>query len=119
VRSVQCCELVKVRAKALRRHAWFKLSSLERGLVNAVVVSRVVVRSRVLVKILAEVVGKLSELSKPLVLRMMNSIGRPIAESLSKIAQSWGYRDAWKWVEDTGFIIYLTVVKIHESAYFR
>jgi len=42
--------------------------------------------------------------------RFMGLVGRPMAVRVSRIAVGWGYRSAWKWAEDEGFIRYLTVI---------
>jgi len=113
-------ELVEIRRRAMRKRVWFKvLSRAERGLVNLTIRCVDRIHSPKLAGIASAIVCKLKEATESVVLRLMREVGRPLAERLSKIAQSWGNGDAWAWVEDEAFIRYLTVMRIHEGAYFR
>jgi len=110
--------LVKLRLKAVRRGCWFRdLKHNERKLLDLTI--RVVdkVRSFLLAKIVSQIVGKLCEAMETRVFRLMRTRGRSMAENLSNIAQAWGYRAAKSWVNDRGFIQYLTVNNLLASKF--
>ncbi|NIS80166.1 MAG: hypothetical protein GTO14_08140 [Anaerolineales bacterium] len=69
------------------------------------------VRSLVLAKSLLHVVEKLLRAMESEVARLMRTVGRPLAQKLSAIAQSWGNKSARLWSKDPGYIRYLTVVQ--------
>jgi 16S rRNA U516 pseudouridylate synthase RsuA-like enzyme len=102
--------LAKLKLKALRRGIWFKdLKRKERKLLELTV--RVVekVRSFLLAKIVSRIVRKMWEAMESHIYRLIRTEGRRMAERLSEIAQSWGYRAAKSWVKDLGFLQYLIV----------
>ena len=102
--------LARLRLKALRRGVWFRdLKREERKLLELTI--RVVekVRSFLLAKIVSRIVGKLCEAMESRIFRLMRTEGLRMAEGLSEIAQSWGYRAAKSWGKDRGFMQYLTV----------
>jgi hypothetical protein len=112
--------LARLRLKALRRGLWFrKLNGDERALMNLVI--RVVerVRSLLLAKLLSPVVKKLLEAMESEVVRMMRTVGRQLAQRLSRIAQAWGNKSAAQWAEDLGFIQYLAVTQKNLSPMFK
>jgi hypothetical protein len=102
--------LARLRLKALRRGVWFRdLKREERKLLELTI--RVVekVRSFLLAKIVSRIVGKLCEAMESMVIRLMKTEGRSLAEKISKIGQALGNRAAKSWAKDRGFIQYLTV----------
>ena len=102
--------LAKLRLKAVRSGNWFRdLKHEERKLLELTI--RVVekVHSFLLAKIVSRIVDKLYETMESQIIRLMRTEGRNMAENLSKIAQAWGYRAAKSWVNDRGFVQYLTV----------
>lgn len=113
-------ELVRMRAKAIRRGVWFRtLTRSERAQVDLTI--RVVqkVRSFLLARVLASLIKKLLEAMESMVVRMMRVVGSPLAEKLSQIAQNWGNASATRWAEDLGFIQYLTVMHINAPVMFK
>ena len=103
--------LAELRRRAVRRGVWWRaLDRVERGLVDLTLryVSRV--RSLTLAAALARVVVKIKRALVSPLRRFMGLVGRPMAVRVSRIAVGWGYRSAWKWAEDEGFIRYLTVI---------
>ena len=102
--------LAKLKLKALRRGIWFKdLKREERKLLELTM--RVVekVRSFLLVKLVSRIVGKLCEAMESMVIRLMRTKGRSLADKISKIGQVWGNKTARSWARDRGFIQFLTV----------
>ena len=103
--------LAELRRRAMRRGVWWRvLDRVERGLVDLTLrcVSRL--RSLTLVAALARIVVKIKRALVSPLRRLMGLVGRPMAVRVSRIAVGWGYRSAWKWAEDEGFIRYLTVI---------
>lgn len=102
--------LARLKLKAVRRGVWFRdLKREERRLLDLTM--RVVekVHSFLLAKIVSRIVGKLCEAIESKVFRLIRTEGRNLAESLSQIAQAWGYRDAKSWAEDRDFMQFLVV----------
>lgn len=102
--------LTKLKLKALRRGIWFKdLKREERKLLELTI--RVVekVRSLFLAKLVSRIIDKLSEAMESMVIRLMRTEGRSLAEKLSRIGQVWGNKTARSWARDQGFIQFLTV----------
>jgi hypothetical protein len=102
--------LARLKRKAWRKGCWFRdLKQNERVLLDLTI--RVVekVRSSILAKLVSKIVDKLFWSIESRVYRLIRSEGRLMAEKISEIAQSWGYRAAKSWGEDRGFMQYLTV----------
>jgi len=111
--------LVKVRLRALRRGVWFRfLRSVERGLMDLAIKLVDKVRSLVLAKSLNKVVEKLLSAMEGEVALLMRTVGRPLAQKLSAIAQGWGNKTARLWAADSRFIRYLAVVQKNLSKIF-
>ena len=102
--------LAKLRLKAVRRGCWFKdLKREERKLLDLTIRVVTKVHSFILAKIVSRLVDKLCEAMESRIFRLMRTEGLNMAESLSKIAQAWGYRAAKSWASDYGFMQYLVV----------
>jgi len=103
-------EIIRIKARALRRGVWFRvLTRVERACIDLVIKVVERVRSCLLQKVLSSVLNKLEEAMESQVRRLMRKVGNNIAKEMSQIAQSWGNKSAVKWVEDSGFIQYLTI----------
>lgn len=105
--------LAKLRLKALRRGLWFiGLKQNERKLLDLTI--RVVqrVRSFMLAKLVSQIVSKLCESMESTVYRLIRTEGRDMVDRLSKIAQSWGYGNAERWIGDLGFRQYLVICNL-------
>jgi len=55
---------------------------------------------------------KLLDAMESRVEQQMRSVGVPLAEKISRIAQKWGNRTAREWMRDAGFIQYLTIMTL-------
>jgi len=77
------------------------------------------VRSLILAKLLNSAVKKLLEAMESEVVCMMRTVGRQLAQKLSKIAESWGNESAVGWAEEPGFIQYLAVSCMNTPAMFK
>ena len=107
-------ELSKIRVRAIRRGAWFKvLSRAERAYIGLTI--RVVerVRSPLLAKVLTSILKRLLSAMESRVTRIMREVGRPLAQKLSRIAQKWGNKPAVQWAEAPNFIRYLAVMHMN------
>lgn len=111
------CELAKIRLMAIRKGVWFRvLSRLERGLMDLTLKVTKKVRSSMLAGAIFSIVEKLAEALESKVTRMMRKVGFTLAEKISRIAQSWGNKNAREWTFDLGFIKYLTIMKMNARA---
>ena len=109
--------LVKLKVKALRSGAWFRiLRSAERALVDVTI--RVVdrVRSSVLANALLSVVGKLLNASRSRIEVAVKEFGLPYAHKLSQLAQQWGNESARQWMSDLSFARFLAIMHINSRA---
>ncbi len=105
--------LAKLKRKAVRRGCWFRdLKREERMLLDLTM--RVVekVRSFLLAKVVSRLVRILCGAMESRVYRLIRTEGLRMAEGLSEIAQSWGYRAAKSWAADRGFMQYLTITHL-------
>ena len=106
-------DLAKLRLLALRRRVFFRvLNRVERGLIYLAPKVTDCVRSRVLSDALRSIVEKLLDAMESKVERRMRQIGAPLAQKISRIAQTWGNKTAHKWANDPGFIQYLTITRM-------
>ena len=102
--------LAKLKQKARRRGVWFRdLKQNERMLLDLTI--RVVqkVRSFMLAKIVSRLVNRLSAALESRIVRMIRNEGPQLAEQLSDIAVSLGYRAAKSWRKDRGFMQFLVI----------
>jgi len=118
--NVDSSLLLKLRRKALRRGLLYKvLNRAERAILNLVPKCVDKPRSPMLIDIVAKIIVKLKAALSSRVMRLRSQIGRPLAQKMSRIAQSWGYRRAREWAEDYGFIQYWTIIKMNDITIFR
>ncbi len=113
-------ELVRIRARALRRGVWFRvLTRAERVQIDLTI--RVVkrIRSLFLARIVALVVEKLLDAMESKVTRLMREVGPVLARELSRTAQKWGNKSAFNWTSDPGFRRYLVVMYVNTPSIFK
>lgn len=109
-------DLVRLKCKALRCGVWFRvLSRVERSLVDLAIVTVSRIRSLVLARSLAFIVGKFSGVFGSGVLRQVQAVGFPLARRLSGIAMRWGNVSACGWAGDLGFARYLAICVVGVS----
>lgn len=112
--SVGLNDLPKYKMLALRRGVWFKvLNRLERTLINLSIRLLSEIRSSVLADALDSILKKLLDALEGKIERCMRLFGVSFANKLSLIAQSWGNKTAFKWIQDVNFIRFLAVIKIN------
>jgi hypothetical protein len=120
--EVNCREdVVKLKTIAVRRGLWFKvLSTIERAVVDLTlkVVERV--RSSTLREALKSIASKIFNSLKARSFReRAMEIGRVLAERIAITAERLGSKEARKWTEDLGFIMYLGASWLNTSPVFR
>ena len=104
-----------LRVRSVRRGIWHRaLNRLERAQVDLTL--RVVrkVQSPVLARVLDAILEKLRSALESRVLRMIGSVGFPMARRLSELARSWGNLSASTWSRDRGFARFLAVTALND-----
>jgi len=118
--GVDSSYLAKLRERARRRNVWFgSLCKGERDIVDLTIRCVDRPRSPRLIDILAKIVVKIKRALMGPIFRLMERVGRPLAKKLSRIAKGWGNEAAGRWVEDVGFVRYLTIVDMNNILGFR
>ena len=108
--------LVKTRIKALRQRVWFKaLSRVERSILDLTIHCVEKVRSRILVRIVSNILAKILKTLKPSFLESTMRIGRRIADDVCGIAEKWGNMQASRWKLDSDFAHFLGVVAVNQG----
>jgi len=113
-------ELSIIRAKAIRQGVWFRvLSRAERVYMELAikVVDRIC--SHFVARLLTSIVGKLLNVGKKKVARVMEEIGKGSARKLSRIAKNWGNLSSCRWEKDQNFIQYLAVTYMNTPTFFN
>ncbi|MEM2129082.1 MAG: hypothetical protein QXZ70_00635 [Candidatus Bathyarchaeia archaeon] len=121
--------LVKLRGRAQRCRAWFRLGVEDRRFLDLVIAAVDGVRSRLLAGVLEPILRRLMEAMGGFQ-GWMEAVygrvgywvmvkGRGLALKLSQIAQAWGNRKASGWAEDRGFIQYLAVMELNRPGIWR
>ena len=117
---VRASRLLEIRSKAYRRRIWHKvLDKTERAIVSLVIRCVETVRSTKLATIVTAIVEKLTDAMTSRVERLKQTVGRSLAQTLSMIAQGWGYRPAERWARDDSFIQYLTIIDLNNLPVYR
>jgi len=106
-------ELASIKQRAMRKGVWFKiLGKIERAIIDLTIKCVRKVHSSKLTKIVVTIVNKLADASKSKLKRLINEIGRSLAQKLSRIAQNWGNKSATQWVNNPDFAQYLAVTHL-------
>lgn len=102
--------LMKTRTKAVRQRIWFKaLSRVERGIVDLTIRCVETIRSRILDRVVSNIVAKILKNLKPSFLETVTKVGRKIAHEICEFALKWGNLRASSWRHDLSFIRFLGV----------
>ncbi len=97
--------LANLKKKALRKGIWFQtLSTNERVLASLIGKYVKIVKNSALATVIARIIVKLIYGIKNSFIHMIESRGRPIAESWARAACAMGWKDASKWVEDINIL---------------
>ena len=107
-------QLTKLKKKAIRRGVWFTvLRRIDRALIDLTIKVRDIVRSYNLVKSILTIARKVQEVFQSKLAHGIKEIGIPLSRKLSLLAQNWGNKGTWKWVNDANFAWYLTITKLN------
>jgi len=113
-------KLAKIRAIAIRRGVWYKaLNRAERAHVELTIRIVKKIRSYLLNRVLTYIIEKLQAFLEGRVAVLIAKVGRPLAEKISKIAQSWGSVSAFQWKSEHSFIRFLAVMYMNTPSVFR
>ena len=107
-------QLMKIKIKAVRSGAWFKvLQRIDRALFDLTI--RVVgsIRSYKLAKSILSLTRKLNEATKSSFSTRLREIGLPLAQKISLTAQKLGNVWASNWAFDSSFALFLAAMKIN------
>jgi len=92
---------------------------MERAVVSLTIRCVDRIRSVKLAIIVKAIVDKLNDAVKGGVERLMETVGRLLAQKLSGIAVGWGNKSAENWMEDRGFIQFLAVSHMNTLGLYR
>lgn len=101
--------LARIKREAKRQRVWFRLSRVERAIFDLTVRYVKQPRSPRLIDALARIIVKIKAFLASPLRWFIGQIGKPLARKLSRIAESWGNKEAGKWAEDESFIRFLTI----------
>jgi len=107
--------LMALRRLALRKRVWFHLSDIERGIVNLTIKLVERINSSLLSKTIRQIIAKLTHIINAGYMYKFEVAGRPIAEELSQIYQSWGNKNAFHWKDDMAYIRILGMNALHSG----
>jgi len=108
--------LIKTRIRAVRQKVWFKaLSRVERSILDLTIRCVEKVRSRILAKIVTDILAKILKTLEPSFLEAAMRIGREIADEVCGIAEKWGNMHASRWKHDLGFACFLGVTVVNQG----
>ncbi len=97
--------LSNLRTKAFRKGIWFQtLTDHERILTGLLTRHIKIVKSATLATLIARIMGKLIYAINNCFMYMIESKGRPIAESWSRAACAMGWKEAAKWIDDRSIV---------------
>jgi hypothetical protein len=113
-------DLQWTKQKAIRGRMWFKvLERIERAIVDLAIRCVDWVRSARLEAIIANIIEKLENAFVNDFDMLVERVGRPLAEKLSRIASAWGNVSALAWGSEKAFLRYLTVLHLNTLGVFR
>ena len=107
-------KLVTAKKAALRHGAWFRaLNKLERGILDLTTRYVASIKSTKLASVVTAILEKLKLASESIVDRLKRTVGLPLAQKVSLIAQKWGNTSAMDWASDSRFARYLAVMQMN------
>lgn len=100
---------------ALRQRVWFRcLSRIERGIIDLTVQCVDSIRSSKLAKVVTAIVQKLDAAMEGMVDQLVRTVGLPLAQKISMIAEKLGNFSAKSWATDKLFARYLAVMSLNK-----
>ena len=107
--------LRQLRRDAWRRGVWYRLTQLERSVVELTVRYVDHIRSSRLALVLSRIVCKLLTALQSPFLRDAIRVGAQRAARISRLATAWGSSTAEEWLRDGGFIRFLGVIALNNA----
>jgi hypothetical protein len=92
-------------AKSKRNGSWFRLSSIERGILSLSLRLKVTFESAQLAKALVSVLSRLADLGDVVYSQLI--AGTRIASAFADAAEGWGNKDASAWRNDRNYALFL------------
>jgi hypothetical protein len=105
--------LLKIKRKALRLKAWYKLNNIERTIIDLTIKCVDKIKSIKLKKIILKILNKIKEIFENDFLNKIYENGLKEIIKIIKIAYSWGNKESLKWIKDKNFIFYLGMKNIY------
>jgi hypothetical protein len=107
--------LCSLKRKALRHRVWYSaLRRIDRILLDLTVKVADQVRGSALINALVSVIEKLESAFENRMTHVLSSVGFPLAQKLSLLAQKWGNKLAIKWVS-ASFARFLAVMHLYNQ----
>jgi hypothetical protein len=107
-------KLSKLKHLALRRNVWYRcLNRLERGIIDLTVQCVDSIKSSKLANVVTAIVSKLDTAMEGMVDRLVRSVGLPLAQKISAVAEKLGNISAKSWATDRSFARYLAVTSLN------
>ena len=105
--------LLKIKRKAIRLKAWYKLNNIERETINLTIKCVNKVKSIKLKNIILKILNKIKEIFENDFLNKIYENGLKEIIKIIKIAYSWGNKNSLNWIKDKSFIFYLGIKNIY------
>jgi len=105
--------LLKIKRKAIRLKAWYKLNNIERETINLTIKCVDKIKSIKLKNIILKILNKIKEIFENDFLNKIYENGLKEIVKIIKIAYSWGNKNSLNWIKDKSFIFYLGIKNIY------
>ena len=105
--------LLKIKRKAIRLKAWYKLNNIERAIIDLTIKCVNKIKSIKLKNIILKILNKIKEAIENNFLNKIYEIGLKEIVKIIKIAYSWGNKNSLNWIKDKSFIFYLGIKKMN------
>jgi hypothetical protein len=105
--------LLKIKHKAIRLKAWYKLNNIERTIIDLTIKCVDKVKSIKLKNVILKILNKIKEAIENNFLNKIYENGLKEVVKIIKIAYSWGNKNSLKWIKDKSYIFYLGMKNIN------
>jgi len=105
--------LLKIKRKAIRLKAWYKLDNIERTIIDLTIKCVDKIKSIKLKNVILKILNKIKEIFENDFLNKIYENGLKEIVKIIKIAYSWGNKNSLNWIKDKSFIFYLGIKNIY------
>jgi len=105
--------LIRIKHKAIRLKAWYKLNNIERAIIDLTIKCVDKVKSIKLKNVILKILNKIKEIFENKFLNKIYENGLKEIIKIIKIAYSWGNKNSLNWIKDKSFIFYLGIKNIY------